>query len=72
MENVKETYTKSEQTINSNLTSHYRLMTIGIIVGLAGIMLRFVTDWVLIDIVSNIIFVIGIVISIKAVLNILK
>ncbi len=72
MENIKETYSKSENTSNSNAVSHYRLMTIGIIIGLVGIMLRFATDWQFIDILSNIIFVIGIIISIKAVLNILK
>jgi tetrahydromethanopterin S-methyltransferase subunit C len=72
MENVKETYKKSEHSANSNATSHYQLMTIGIIIGLVGIMLRFVSTWVFIDIVSNIIFVIGIVLSVKAVLNILK
>lgn len=72
MENVKETYNKSESTSNSNATSHYRLMTIGIVIGLVGIMLRFVSTWEFIDILSNIIFVIGIFFSIKAVLNILK
>lgn len=72
MENLKETYNKSEESNNANATSHYQLMTIGIIIGLVGIMLRFLSSWEFIDILSNIIFVIGIVISIKAVLNILK
>ena len=72
MENVKETYKRSDHTLNSNATSHYRLMTIGIIVGLAGIMLRFAGSWALIDIAANVLFVIGIVICIKAVLNILR
>ena len=72
MENVEETYRKSDHTSNANEISHYRLMTIGIIVGLVGIMLRFAGTWQFIDIVSNILFVIGSVISIKAVLNILK
>ena len=72
MENVKETYNKSEHSDNANATSHYTLMTIGIIVGMVGVMLRFAGTWAFIDIVSNILFVIGIVISIKAVLNILK
>ena len=72
MENVKETYQKSEHSQNANETSHYVLMTVGIIVGMTGVMLRFVGSWTFIDILSNIIFVIGIVISIKAVLNILK
>ena len=72
MENVEETYKRSEHTNNANETSHYRLMTIGIIIGLVGIMLRFAGTWQFIDIVSNVLFVIGSVISIKAVLNILK
>jgi tetrahydromethanopterin S-methyltransferase subunit C len=72
MENIKETYKKSEHSNNANAVSHYQLMTIGIIIGIVGIMLRFVSTWQFIDIVSNIIFVIGIVVSIKAVLNILK
>ncbi|WP_026897781.1 hypothetical protein [Daejeonella oryzae] len=72
MENIKETYNRSESVVQSNSPSHYKLIAIGIVVGLIGIMLRFVTDWVFIDIVSNIIFVIGIFLCIKAVLNILK
>jgi hypothetical protein len=72
MENLKETYQKSEHTDNANATSHYRLMTIGIIIGLVGVMLRFTGSWAFIDIISNILFVIGSVISVKAVLNILK
>jgi len=72
MENLKETYNKSEHSNNANATSHYQLMTIGIIVGLVGIMIRFVSDWQFISIVANILWVIGSVISIKAVLNILK
>ena len=72
MENLKETYNKSEHTNNANSTSHYQLMTIGIIVGLVGIMIRFVSDLQIVGIVANILWVIGAVISIKAVLNILK
>lgn len=72
MENLKETYNKSEHTNNANATSHYQLMTIGIIVGLVGIMIRFVSDSQIVGIVANILWVVGAVISIKAVLNILK
>ena len=72
MENVKETYNKSEHSENANATSHYALMTVGIIIGMIGVMLRFAGTWAFIDIVSNVLFIIGIIISIKAVLNILK
>lgn len=72
MENLKETYKKSDHTDNANDTSHYQLMTIGIIIGLVGILLRFTGSWAFIDIISNVLFAIGSLISIKAVLNILK
>jgi hypothetical protein len=72
MENVTETYKKSEASNNANETSHYVLMTVGIFVGFFGVVLRFLTDWDLVDIVSNIIFVIGIIICLKSVFNILK
>ena len=72
MEELKDTYTRSESVVEANSVSHYKLITIGIIVGLIGIMLRFVTDWVYIDIISNILFAIGTFFCIKAVLNILK
>lgn len=72
MENLKDTYIKSAHTDNANDTSHYRLMTIGIVIGLVGVFLRFAGTWEFIDIVSNILFVIGSLISIKAVLDILK
>lgn len=72
MENLKETYTKSSHTDNANDTSHYRLMTIGIIIGLVGVFLRFTGTWQFIDIVSNILFAVGSIVSIKGVLDILK
>ena len=72
MENLKETYKRSEQINNANETSHYVLMTVGIVVGMAGVLLRFAGTWSFIDLVSNILFVIGIIICLKAVFNILK
>ncbi len=72
MENIKETFNKSEHANNANETSHYVLMAVGIAVGLVGIFLRFAGTWTFIDILSNIIFIIGILISLRAVFNILK
>ena len=72
MENSKQTSNKSERAEAANSPAHYKLITIGIVIGMVGIMLRFVTDWEFIDMVSNIIFVLGIFICLKAVLNILK
>jgi len=72
MENIKETYNRSEHANNANETSHYTLMAVGIAVGLVGIFLRFAGTWTFVDILSNIILVIGVVICLKAVFNILK
>ena len=60
------------QNNNANQTSHYRLMTVGIVIGLAGVFGRFVQDSSLASTVANILLAIGAVISIKAVLGILK
>jgi hypothetical protein len=72
MENIKDTYNKSEHANNANETSHYVLMTVGIAVGLVGVFLRFAGTWSFVDILSNIILVIGVIICLKAVFNILK
>lgn len=72
MENLKDTYNKSEYSNNANATSHYTLMTVGIIVGMAGVLLRFAGTWAFIDLVSNILLIIGTAICLKAVFNILK
>lgn len=72
MDNPAETYTKSDKSTNPNSTSHYVLLTIGIIIGFAGSLVRFVADSQLIDIFSNILLVIGVIICFKAVYDILK
>ncbi|HEY1024765.1 MAG TPA: hypothetical protein VGE26_06335 [Sphingobacteriaceae bacterium] len=72
MENIKETYNKSEHANNANATSHYTLMTVGIVVGMVGVVLRFAGTWTGIDLVSNILLIVGTAICLKAVFNILK
>jgi hypothetical protein len=73
MENLNDVSQNGRvQNNNANDTSHYTLMTIGIVVGMIGVILRFVSDWVYMDLVANIIFIIGTVISLKAVIAILK
>ncbi|HYK77785.1 MAG TPA: hypothetical protein VEV16_12480 [Daejeonella sp.] len=71
MENVKE-ITQKESVIEANSPKHYKLIVIGLVVGIFGIMLRFVSDWEYINIVSNILFALGSFICLKAVLRILK
>ncbi len=60
------------QNNNANETGHYKLMTVGIVIGLVGVFGRFVQDSTLASGIANVLVVIGSVISIKAVLNILK
>lgn len=63
---------KNRRTEESNNPAHYQLIVVGLVIGLIGVFLRFAGSWALIDIVSNILFVIGTVICLKAVLTILK
>ena len=72
MENLKETYRDSENTNDPNATSHYIFLTIGIITGAIGIFSRFIIHWEFMDMAANIIFILGILISLKAVVDILK
>ncbi|MFM6976755.1 MAG: hypothetical protein ACKOW2_07915 [Sphingobacteriaceae bacterium] len=67
-----EKSTNTIQNNNANETGHYKLMTIGIVIGLAGVFGRFVQDSSLASGIANVLLVIGSVVSIKAVLNILK
>lgn len=57
---------------NANDISHYKLMTIGIVIGLAGAFGRFIQDSSLASGIANVLLVIGSVLSVKAVLNLLK
>lgn len=73
MENPIDTYNKSEKNIdNANDPSHYILMAIGIFVTVLGALLRFVANLSFIDVLSNVILVIGVILCLKAVINILK
>ena len=65
----------SNETIhnnNANSPKHYKVIAIGLAIGLVGIFLRFTGTWPSIDTVSNILFAVGSIICIKAVLDILK
>ena len=63
---------KNKETIEANDPAHYKLLVIGLVIGLFGVFLRFTGTWTLIDIVSNVFLVIGTYICLKAVLRILK
>ena len=65
MSNIKET----EQ---ANNPSNYILLTVAIIIGIVGVFLRFAGDTFLINSVSNIIFLVGILIALKSVFTIMK
>jgi hypothetical protein len=56
---------------NANKESHYILIVVAIVIGLVGIYLRF-ADFRYVNIVSNIILIIGVLIALKAVFAILK
>lgn len=71
MENPEKTY-KGKNSESANNPAHYTLMTVGIFVTVLGAMLRFSGDWAFIDVISNIIFIIGVILCLKAVINILK
>jgi len=60
-----------ESTENANQESHYILLTIAIIIGIVGVYLRF-ADFRYNNIIANIILIIGVGISLKAVFAILK
>jgi hypothetical protein len=72
MENLNDASQSTKISNNANETSHYVLMAVGIVVGMTGVMLRFTTDWVHIDIIANFIFIVGTILSLRAVFAILK
>jgi hypothetical protein len=47
-------------------------MAIGVFVSVLGAVLRFIADWAFVDLLSNIILVIGVILCLKSVINILK
>jgi len=73
MENTdRTTRNLGVQNDNANNPAHYQLLTIGIIITLIGVLLRFFGDWALIDAVSNLILVVGVGICLRAVYKVLQ
>lgn len=69
---MEDSLNKNNSTAEANDPSHYSTITVGIVIGLIGIFLRFTGTWPMIDAVSNVIWIIGIVICLRSVLKILK
>ncbi|MFA6944368.1 MAG: hypothetical protein WC220_00580 [Pedobacter sp.] len=69
---MEDSLNNNNSTAEANNPSHYSTITIGIIIGMIGIFLRFTGSWPMINVVSNVIWVIGIVICLRSVLKILK
>jgi hypothetical protein len=57
---------------NANETRHYILLVIAIVIGIVGVYFRFLGDSFFYTSVSNVIFIIGIIIALKAVFSIMK
>ncbi|MGV3706841.1 MAG: hypothetical protein ACO1NU_15825 [Arcticibacter sp.] len=73
MENTNRTTRNiGEQNANANNPAHYQLLTIGIVITMIGVLLRFFGDWSLIDAVSNLILVVGVGICLRAVYKVLQ
>ena len=56
---------------NANAEGHYKLMVVAIAIGLTGVFLRF-ADFQYVNIVANIILIIGVLVALKSVFAILK
>jgi len=60
------------KTEEANLPHHYIILTIAVIIGVVGVYLRFFGDFRYVNIVANIILIIGVGIALRTVANILK
>ena len=56
---------------NANATRHYVLLVIAIVIGLVGVYFRF-ADFKFASAISNVILIIGVIISLKAVFAIMN
>jgi len=60
------------KTEEANLPHHYIILTVAVIIGVAGVYLRFLGDFRYVNIVANIILITGVGIALKTVATILK
>jgi hypothetical protein len=59
-------------TQEANADRHYILLTVAVIIGLAGLYLRFMNDAAYFTWIANVILIVGVAIMLKAVFAILK
>lgn len=64
--------TAMNKTEEANSERHYLLLVVAIVIGIVGVYLRFAADFRHVNIVANIILVIGVIIAMKAVYDILE
>ena len=57
---------------NANATSHYIMLTVAIVIGMAGVFLRFAGDSFFWTSLSNVVLVIGTIIALRTVFAIMK
>jgi len=62
----------SKETNNANNPSYYTSLVLGIVVTMAGVLLRFVGTIRFVDIISNVILILGVILCLSAVNKILK
>jgi hypothetical protein len=59
-------------TEHANEERHYILLTVAIVIGLAGVFLRFAGDAPYYSWIANVILILGVAVALKAVFSILK
>ena len=64
--------TAMNKTEEANEERHYLLLVVAIFIGIIGVFLRFAADFRHVNLVANIILIIGVAIAMKAVSDILK
>jgi hypothetical protein len=59
-------------TEHANEERHYILLTVAIVIGLAGVYLRFAGDAPYYSWIANVVLILGVAVALKAVFSILK
>lgn len=73
MENIQKSQTgKNLIDNNANNPAHYKLLVLGLAVIMIGVLLRFAADSLILDMVSNVMMLVGLGLGLKSVYNILR